>query len=54
MFARSHLIDMEMCTFLRGEVMKLPKGTEIPALVFGLELIMVIGFALIFLVLAPR
>jgi hypothetical protein len=34
--------------------MKLPKGTEIPALVFTLELVMLAGFALIFLVLAPR
>ncbi len=34
--------------------MKLPPGTEIPALVFSLQAAMVIAISLIFLVLLPR
>ena len=34
--------------------MKIPKDVQIPALVFTLEAIMLVGFALIFFVLVPR
>jgi len=34
--------------------MKIPKELRIPALVFTLEAVMLIGLSLIFLVLAPR
>ncbi|MET3135027.1 hypothetical protein AAKU55_005330 [Oxalobacteraceae bacterium GrIS 1.11] len=34
--------------------MSIPKGLRIPAIVFALEAVMLLGFSLIFLVLAPR
>jgi hypothetical protein len=36
-----------------GRAMKIPKNLEIPFVVFSLEAALLVGFALIFLVLAP-
>lgn len=38
----------------RGVIMKIPRELQIPAIVFSLEAVFIIGLSLIFLVLAPR
>ena len=40
-------------SFISGAIMKIPEGLRIPAVVFGLEAIMLTGLALVFIVLVP-